>query len=168
MFRERLSNFVYALLSSSERKIFDLREVIFSTRLNTGHTIYQSYIFVTLKVLFFYFFLFIVCPPELQLNKANASDIEVPFLYLHLSISNGFVSSKIYDKRHDFGFGIVNFPFYGWGRSPFYLLRCLHFSTYLISRLSSHVSDFNARNKILTAKLLHQGYRYHKLQRTFS
>ena len=28
--------------------------------------------------------------------------------------------------------------------------------------------DFNARNKSLTAKLLQQGYRYHKLQKTFS
>ena len=37
--------------------------------------------------------------PKLQLNKANTSDTDVPFLDLHLSISNGFVSSKIYDKR---------------------------------------------------------------------
>ena len=29
---------------------------------------------------------------------------------LHLSISNGFVSSKLYDKRDDFDFDIVNFP----------------------------------------------------------
>ena len=40
--------------------------------------------------------------PELQLYKANTSDTEAPFLDLHLSISNGFVSSKIYDKRDDF------------------------------------------------------------------
>ena len=52
-------------------------------------------------------------PPELQLNKANTSDIEAPFLDLHLSISNGFVSFKIYDKRGDFDFAIVNFPFLG-------------------------------------------------------
>ena len=32
-------------------------------------------------------------------------------LELHLSISNGFVSSKIYDKRDDFDFDIVNFRF---------------------------------------------------------
>ena len=30
---------------------------------------------------------------------------------LNLSISTGFVSSKIYDKRYDFDFDIVNFPF---------------------------------------------------------
>ena len=52
-----------------------------------------------------------ICPPELQLNKAKTSDNEAPFMDLHLSISNGFVSSKIYDKRDDFDFDIVNFPF---------------------------------------------------------
>ena len=34
--------------------------------------------------------------------------------------------------------------------------------------VSSHVVDFNARNKSLTAKLLQQGYRYHKFRKTFS
>ena len=52
-----------------------------------------------------------IYPSELQLNKANNSDTEAPFLDLHLSISNGFVSSKIYDKRDDFDFDMVNFPF---------------------------------------------------------
>ena len=51
-----------------------------------------------------------IYPPELQSNKANASDTESPFLDLHLSILNGFASSKIYDKRNDFDFDIVNFP----------------------------------------------------------
>ena len=53
-----------------------------------------------------------IYPPELQLNKANISDTEAPFLDLHLSVANGFVSSKIYDKRDDFDFDIVNFPFW--------------------------------------------------------
>ena len=49
--------------------------------------------------------------PQLQLNKANSSDTEAPFLDLHLTISHVFVSSKIYDKRDDFDFDFVNFPF---------------------------------------------------------
>ena len=54
-----------------------------------------------------------IYPPELhvQLNKANITDAETPFLDLHLSIANGFVSPKIYDKRDNFDFDIVNFPF---------------------------------------------------------
>ena len=52
-----------------------------------------------------------IYPNELQLNKANSSDTEAPFLALNLPITNGIVSSKIYDKRIDFNFEIVNFPF---------------------------------------------------------
>ena len=39
-----------------------------------------------------------IYPPELKLNKANTSDTEAMFLDRHLSISNGFVSSKIYEN----------------------------------------------------------------------
>ena len=52
-----------------------------------------------------------IYPAELQLNKANSSDAEAPFLDLNLSIPNGTVSTKICDKRDDFDFDIVNFPF---------------------------------------------------------
>ena len=52
-----------------------------------------------------------IYPTELQLNKANSSDTETPFSNLNLSITNCIVSFKIYDKRDDFNFEIVNFPF---------------------------------------------------------
>ena len=110
-----------------------------------------------------------IYPHELQLNKANTSYTEAPFWDLHLSISNGFVSSKIYDKRDDFDFDMVNFPFLG-GDVP----RSTSYGVYisqliLFARVSSRrVADFNVCNKSLTAKLLQQGYRYHKLRKTFS
>ena len=109
-----------------------------------------------------------IYPSELQLNKANTSDTEAPFLDLHLSVSNGFVSSKMYDKRDDFDFDIVNFPFLDGdvARHPsygVYISQLIRFA-----RVCSHVDDFNTRNKCLTAKLLKQGYRYHKLRKAFS
>ena len=52
-----------------------------------------------------------IYPSELQLNKTNTFDTEAAFLDLHLSTSNNKVSTKIYDKRDDFDFKIVNFPF---------------------------------------------------------
>ena len=52
-----------------------------------------------------------IYPSKLQLNKANVSDTEASFLDLHLPISDGFVKTKIYNKRDDFDFDIVNFPF---------------------------------------------------------
>ena len=98
------------------------------------------------------------------LNPACSSAI----LDLHLSISDGFVNTKIYDKRDDFDFDIVNFPFLD-GDVPrsasygVYISRLIRFA-----RVSSHGDDFNNRNKVLTAKLLRQGYRYHKLRKAFS
>ena len=53
-----------------------------------------------------------IYPSELQLYKDNTLETEATFLDLHLSISNGIVSTKIYDKRGDFDFEIVNFPFF--------------------------------------------------------
>ena len=52
-----------------------------------------------------------IYPSELQLNKANTSDTEAAFLDLHLSISYDILSTKINDKRNDFDFEFVNFPF---------------------------------------------------------
>ena len=70
---------------------------------------------------------------------------------LHLSISNGFVSSKIYNKRDDFDFDIVNFPFLDGDvpRRPsygVYISQLIRFA-----RVCCHVDDFNTRNKCLTA-----------------
>ena len=115
-------------------------------------------------------------PPELHLNKDNISDTEAPFwinivpvhcFSITFSISNGFVSPKIYDKREDFDFDIVNFPFLDGDvpRRPsygVYISQLIRFA-----RVCSHVYDFNTRNKCLTAKLLKQGYRNHKLRKAF-
>ena len=86
----------------------------------------------------------------------------------HLSIYNDIVSTKIYDKLDDFDYEIVNFPFLD-GDDP----RSISYGVYIsqlirFARASSHVADFNTRKKLLTQKLLKQGYRYHKLRKTFS
>ena len=52
-----------------------------------------------------------IYPSELQLNEANTYDKEAAFLDFRLSISNDIVPTKIYDKRDDFDFKIVNFSF---------------------------------------------------------
>ena len=109
-----------------------------------------------------------IYPSELQLNKANSYDTEAQFLDLNLTISDGFVSSKFYDKRDDFDFDIVNFPFLD-GDIPRLTSYEISISQLIrFARVSSHVADFNTRNQILTAKLLKQVYRYHKLRKTFS
>ena len=82
-----------------------------------------------------------IYPQELQLNKDNSSDTKAAFLDLHLSIVDGFVSCKIYDKRDDFDFEIVNFPFLD-GDVP----RVASYGVYIsqlirFARVSSNVTD---------------------------
>ena len=109
-----------------------------------------------------------IYPTELQLNKANISDTEASFLDLHLSVTNEIVSPKSYDKCDDFVFDIVNFPFLD-GDVPRRASKGVYISQLIrFARVFNHVTDFNARNKCLTTKLLQQGYRYHKLRKTFS
>ena len=85
-----------------------------------------------------------------------------------MSKTNCIVSSKIYDKPDDFNFEIVNFPFLD-GNVPcspsygVYVSQLIRFAS-----VCSSVDDFNKMNLFLTAKLLKQGYRYHKIRKSFS
>ena len=87
---------------------------------------------------------------------------------MQLSISNDIVSTKIYDKRDDFDFKNVNFPFLD-GDVP----RSTSYGVYIsqlinFAKAPSNVANFNTCNKLLTRKLLKQRYWYHKLRKIFS
>ena len=51
-----------------------------------------------------------IYPRELKLNKQNLSDKETSFLDLNIKVIDSNIHKKVYDKRDDFGFPIVNFP----------------------------------------------------------
>ena len=110
----------------------------------------------------------LIYPTDLQLNRANSSDIRgISFLDLNLCISNGTVSTKIYDKRDYFDFDIVNFPFLDGDdlrrtSNGVYISQLFRFD-----RASSNLCDFNCRNKALKGKLLREGCRYFKLRKAF-
>ena len=83
-----------------------------------------------------------IYPIELRLKKANSSDTQVPFLDLDLSIINGIVPSKSYDKRGDFNFEIITFLLLG------DVPRCLSCGKYIrqliyFVRVCSNVDDLN-------------------------
>ena len=109
-----------------------------------------------------------IYPAQLQLNKANVSDTNVAFLDLDISAQQGRIFTKIYDKRDDFNFNIVNFPHLD-GDIPripsygIYISQLIRFS-----RACSNLADFNERNLNLTSRLLQQGYLFHKLRKTFT
>ena len=108
-----------------------------------------------------------IYPSDFLLNIANTADTKATFLDLHLSISNDIVSTKIYDKRDDFDFEIVNFPFLV-GDVP----RSTSYGVYIsqlirFARASSYVADFNTRNKLLTQKLLKNAFHIINFEKPF-
>ena len=115
-----------------------------------------------------FFFILTIYLAELQFQKANTYDTEASFLDLHLFTSNDIVSTNIYDKRYDFDFVIVNFPISNDDvpRSRSYGVNISQHSWF--ARASSHVTNFNTRNKQLTLLFLKQCYQYHKLRKPFS
>ena len=101
-----------------------------------------------------------IYPTELQLNRENSSDTEAFFLDLNLCISNGTVSTKIYDKREDFEFDIVNFPFLD-GDVPRRTPCEVHISQLFgFARASSNINDFNYRNKIEGEVMIRNRHNY--------
>ena len=109
-----------------------------------------------------------IYPSELLLNKANTSDTEAAFLDLHLSISKILFLPKFMINVTTLILKLsLYFPFLD-GDVP----RSTSYGVYIsqlirFARASSHVADFNTRNKLLTQKLLKQGYRYHKFTKPF-
>ena len=74
---------------------------------------------------------------------------------------------KIYDKRDDFNFDIVNFPFLCGNipQSPSYGVYISQLIRY--ARASTLYDDFLSRSCRLTSKLMGQGYERFKLNSAF-
>ena len=101
------------------------------------------------------------------MNKANTSDIETSFLDLNINVIGNDINTSVYDKRDDFGSPIVNFPWLSGDvpRLPSYGIYISQFVRF--ARCCTSVFDFHSKNLQITSKLLTQGYRYHKLRKTF-
>ena len=106
-------------------------------------------------------------PPELQLNKANTSNKETSFLDLNIKVIGSDVRTSVYDKRDDFKFPIVNFPWFSGDDSRYPSYGVILSQLFRFARCCTSVSDFHSKSLQITFKLLTHGYRYHKLRKTF-
>ena len=108
-----------------------------------------------------------IYPAELQLNKANTSDKDTSFFDLNIKVIGSDIHTSVYDKRDDFGFPIVNFSWLSGDalRLPTYGIYILQLV--IFARCCTVDLDFYSKNIHLTFKLLTQGYKYHKLRKTF-
>ena len=109
-----------------------------------------------------------IYPPSLELKETTDSPTGTSYLDLYLyQDENGYLSRKLYDKRDDYSFEIVNYPFldsnipegpaYG-----VYISRLVAFA-----RACKSLDDFNLRHKTLFHKLKGQGYNTRRLRSKF-
>ena len=100
--------------------------------------------------------------------RASSFDTEALSSDLDLSLTNGIVSSQIYDRQDDFNFEIVYFLFLD-GDVPSSPTYGIYISRHIcFVRVCSNVGDFKKRNQFLASKLLKQGYRYPNFVKLFS
>ena len=107
-----------------------------------------------------------IYPPELVINASSNSLKNVNYLDINIMSDNfSNLNFSIYDKRDDFDFEIVNFP---------YLDSCIPrrpalgiFLSQLIryARLCSKLEDFSTRSLALSKRLQSQGYKFHELRK---
>ena len=83
-----------------------------------------------------------IYPTEIQLNQAITSDKETSFLDLNIKVVGSDVHTSVYDKRDDFGFPIVNFPWFSGDvpRLPSYVVYISQLVKF--ARCCTSVSDF--------------------------
>jgi len=108
-----------------------------------------------------------IYPPELEIKETTISDSEVSYLDLHLSLLNGNVISKLYDKRDDFDFEIINFPHLvsNIPATPAYGVYMSQLIRY--QRACASYSEFQRRHKLLANKLIKQGFTTNRLINAF-
>ena len=109
-----------------------------------------------------------IYPSELEIKDTTDTLNSASYLDLQLECDrNGILSTRIYDKRDDFDFKIVNFPYLCGNipSSPAYGVYISQLIRY--SRACSHYNEFLQRCVMLTEKLLKQGYIRPRLEKAF-
>ena len=101
---------------------------------------------------------YVIYPRELEIKETTETSASSSYLDCYLYIDNGKLTTRLYDKRDDFNFPIVNFPFLSSNipSAPAYGVYVSQLIRY--ARTCSNYQDFMERGKVLTQKLLSQGY----------
>ena len=107
-----------------------------------------------------------IYPAELEIKDTTDADHRASYLDLS-DDRDKRLQIKLYDKRDDFTFNIVNFPFLSSNipQSPAYGVYVSQLVRY--ARASSAYIDFLVRSRLLINKLLGQGYTRFNLITTF-
>ena len=108
-----------------------------------------------------------IYPHELILKKTTESFTVVSYLDIRIMIVDGQFITSIYDKRDDFNFRIVNFPFMN-SNIPTTPAYGIYISQLVrMGRICDNYQDFIHKNKEVTTRLIKQGFRFSKLCKCF-
>ena len=107
-----------------------------------------------------------IYPRELEIKETTETADSSSYLDCYLYIDNGKLTTRLYNKRDDYNFPIVNFPFLSSNipSAPAYGVHVLQLIRY--ARACSNYQDFMEHGKVLTTRLLSQGYQTTKLVAT--
>jgi hypothetical protein len=142
-----------------DKKIHEARAFNFIYRYSDDVLSFNNYRFAE--------FLPMIYPPELEVKETTETASSESFLDLYLEFDDsGQLSTKLYDKRDDFNFKIINFPNMcsNIPVSPAYGVYILQLICY--ARASSNYSDLLKRHLPLRNRLLVQGYEKIRLIRS--
>ena len=109
-----------------------------------------------------------IYPSNLNVEKTNQSDNLASYLDLTFTIEkDGKLSTNLYDKRDDFDFHIVNFPFLS-SHIPSHPSYGVYISQLIrYARCCSYYDDFRHRHKMLVERLVSHGYQYERPRNSF-
>ena len=137
--------------NKSDAKLFNFTFRYIDDLISLNNTVFESYLNQ-------------IYPPELSITKETNSDKVASYLDLLITVKDGQFHTKLYDKRDDFNFKIVNYPYPLASNIPekpaygVYASRVISFA-----RACNHYDDFSERHISLCNSLLRQGYRYRLL-----
>ena len=102
--------------------------------------------------------------PRIRAWESTESHDSCSYLDLNIKVLNGNFCTDLYDRRDLFSFSVVIFSHMDSNAS---LKTSIRSSNFTVSLIFCNHQDFVYRSKLLTARLLRQGYVYQKLCSTY-
>ena len=108
-----------------------------------------------------------IYPPELVLKKTSEDPLCISYLDISITLSQHKFATTVYDKRDNFKFDIVNFPFLD-SNIPTNPAYGVYISQIVrLSRICCDYTSFIKRHYMMTSRLIRQGFWYTKLCKKF-
>ena len=108
-----------------------------------------------------------IYPAEIIINKTNISTCKTTFLDLNISIYRGRFYVKLYDKRTDYNFEVINYPFLDGNIPKGQSYGILISQLVRLAQINSSFNNFVSDCKFLVQKLDRQSFDIAALRNCF-